>query len=213
MKSGKFWALALVCIMLAGCGIILVPSKDEWYGKHYYIMQDYEWKSYKALSSAGQLEFQKLFWEARSPGSKKEFDQRVEYCMQNFKKENSRQPFNVDRAHVYLLNGRPEQIEYSQNDQWASHLQPGAGVFESVNDRTNEDVAASTAEVWTYRFDRFLIQYVFVFRPPNTWKMNQAVFAGNRYVGALELQNKEDFYGPVDEDNYKAKLEELKKIK
>ncbi len=43
--------------------------------------------------------------------------------------------------------------------------------------------------------------------------MNQAVFAGNRYVGALELQNKEDFYGPVDEDNYKAKLEELKKIK
>lgn len=213
MRSGKFWALALVCIMLVGCGISLVPSKDEWYGKHYYIMQDYEWKIYKSLSAAGQLEFQKLFWEARSPGSKKEFDQRVEYCMQTFKRENSKQPFNVDRAHIYLLNGRPDQIEYSQNDTWANHNQSGAANFMSVNDRTNEDVSANTAEVWTYQYDKFLIQYVFVFQSPSTWKMNQAVFSGNRYVGAFELQNKEDFYGPANEDDYKAKLEELKKIK
>ncbi len=214
MRSGKFWALALVCIMLVGCGISLVPSKDVWYSQHYYIMQDYEWKIYKSLSAAGQLEFQKLFWEARSPGSKKEFDQRVEYCTQTFKRENSKHPYNVDRAHVYLLNGRPDQIEYSQNDAWANQV--GSGVptkFTSVNDRTNEDVSANNAEVWTYRYDKFLIQYVFVFQSPSTWKMNQAVFSGNRYVGAFELQNKEDFFGPVNEDKYKAKLEEFKKIK
>ena len=213
MKNAKFWALALVCIMLVGCGISLVPSKDEWYGKHYYIMQSYEWKAYKSLSAAGQLEFQKLFWEARPPESKKEFDQRVEFCMQTFKRENSKQPFNVDRAHVYLLNGRPDQIEYSQNDAWANKIGSGVANFMSTNDRTNEDVSANTAEVWTYRYDKFLIQYVFVFQSPSTWKMNQAVFSGNRYVGAFELQNKEDFFGPTNEDEYKAKLEDLKKIK
>jgi len=211
MRSGKFWALALVCIMLVGCGISLIPSKDEWYGKHYYIMQDYEWKIYKSLSAAGKLEFQKLFWEARSPQSKKEFDQRVGYCMQTYKRENSKQPFNVDRAHIYLLNGRPDQIEYSQNDSWATTT--GAANFMGVNDRTNEDVSANTAEIWTYRYDKFLIQYVFVFQSPSTWKMNQAVFSGNRYVGAFELQNKEDFFGPTNEAAYEAKLEEIKKIK
>jgi len=214
MKSGKLAALILLCLMLAGCGISLVPSKDEWYGKHYYIMQEYEWKTYKALSKAGQIEFQKLFWEARSPMTKEEFDKRVEFCMQTYKRENSKQPFNVDRAHIYLLNGKPAQLEYSQNDQWATKVQTsGAANFMGVNDRTNEDVSANTAEVWTYPFGNNLVQYVFVFQSPSTWKLNQAAFAGNRYLGALELQNKELFYSPLDEAAYKAKLEELKKLK
>ncbi len=213
MRRGKYAALTMLCSMFIGCGISLVPSKDQWYSKHYYVMQDYEWKAYKGLSSAGRLEFQKLFWEARSPASKQEFDRRVEYCTQNFKRENSKQPYNVDRAHVFLLNGKPNQIEYGQNDAWVQHNPSGVPIFTGVNDRTNEDVSANTAEVWTYSYDKFLIQYVFVFQPPSSWKMNQAVFSGNRYVGAFELQNKEDFYGPVNEDEYKAKLEDLKKIK
>jgi len=42
MKLQKIVPLGLVVIILAGCGINLMPSKDDWYAKHYYIMQDFE---------------------------------------------------------------------------------------------------------------------------------------------------------------------------
>jgi len=219
MNFRKATVLGLLALLLAGCGVSLVPSKDDWYAKHYYIMQDFEWKLYKSLSPAAKLEFQKMFWEVRTPYAKQQFDQRVEYCLNAYKKENSRQPFNVDRAHVYLLNGKPEQIEYKQNDAWVMTGAPGGGGAAGVSDRSGEDVAANMSEVWTYRFSQFLVTYIFTFRQPNEWKLNQTAIAQvaqtgqNRYMGALELQNKNEVYGIDNMDAYKQKLESLKNIK
>jgi GWxTD domain-containing protein len=218
MKASKIAALVLAGSMLAACGINLIPSHDDWYAMHYYVMQDYEWQTYKQLWPAARLDFQKLFWTVRSPYAKDEFDKRVEFCMKTYKRENARQPFNVDKAHIYLLNGPPIQISFQQNTNWgmqsATPTAASGGTFSTgVTDRTNEDVAANTAEVWTYPAGDRLVNYVFQFRSPNGWNLQQSAVDEGKYRGALELFNKNGFFAVVDVAGYKQKLEALKAMK
>jgi len=179
-------------------------------------MQDFERTAYKKLSATAKLEFQPLFWEARAPISKQEFDKRMRYIADNYKKENSRQPWNTDRARVYLLNGSPAEVDFRQNDSWSIQnvgQQSGIGQVIGTRDRSGEDVGGNYAEIWTYPFGRYRIYYVFTFSRPNSWVINATAFEGNRYVGQLELQNKLETYGIVDENQYKQKLEALKAFK
>jgi GWxTD domain-containing protein len=215
MNFRKAAGLVFIILLAAGCGIQLSPSKDPWFAQHYYIMQDFERAAYKSLSPAAKLEFQKLFWEVRTPISKQEFDKRMGYIADNFKKENSRQPWNTDRARVYLLNGKPAQVEYKQNDAWTMGIkeQAGGGGAAGIDDRTGEDVSANQAEEWTFRYKSFLVKYVFQFSRPNSYIMRQGGnIEGNRYLGELEIQNKLQTYGIVDEKQYREKLEALKAI-
>jgi len=41
----------------------------------------------------------------------------------------------------------------------------------------------------------------------------QGAFSGNRYLGELEIQSREQTYGIIDIDLYTKELENLKKIK
>jgi GWxTD domain-containing protein len=205
--------LLFLLLSLISCGIGLMPSKDAWYAQHYFIMQDFEREAYKGLSPAAKLEFQNLFWEARSAESKKEFDKRIAFIAKAFKKENARQPWNTDKGRIYLLNGDPNQIDYRQNTDWAMRVREGAGISGSTDDRTGEDIQANTAEVWIYRYDKYIVNYVFTFKSPNQWHLDQTSFSGNRYYGALETQSREITYGLGDIDQYKKKLENLKSIK
>jgi GWxTD domain-containing protein len=189
-----------------------MPTHDEWYTKHYYIMQDFERQNYKKLSANARLEFQKAFWEARDPKSRKIFDERMDFVMKSFKRDNSRQPWNCDRARIYLLNGPPNSVEKAPNDAWGMQHGLGGGVA-GVNPRTDEDISADTLEVWTYRYDKYLVQYGFIFKAPNEWRMSPTEFAGNRYLGALETWSKENTYPIRNERDYNQKLEELKSIK
>jgi GWxTD domain-containing protein len=218
MKVSKIAALVLAGAMLVSCGINLIPSKDDWYAMHYYVMQDYEWQTYKQLTPAARLEFQKLFWTVRSPYAEDEFNKRVEYCMNVYKRENSRQPFNVDRAHIYVLNGPPSQVIFQHNDAWGvstgTPTSASAGQFSSSsNDRTNEDVSANTSEVWTYPAGERLVNYMFRFRAPNSWKLQQSATDEGRWRQTLELSNKNGFFAVTDEAAYKQKLEALKAMK
>jgi GWxTD domain-containing protein len=215
MNFRKSAVLGFLCFLLAACGLQMSPSKDPWYAQHYYIMQDFEQQAYKSLSSAAKLEFPKLFWEARVPQSKQEFDNRMAVINETFKKENSRQPWNTDRARVYLLNGKPDQVEYKQNDNWPMGIKEQAGGGAAgVDDRSGEDVSANQAEEWTFRYKGFLVKYIFRFSRPNSWLSRQASnIESNRYLGELELQNKLQTYGIVDEKQYREKLEALKAIK
>jgi hypothetical protein len=81
------------------------------------------------------------------------------------------------------------------------------------SDRSNEDISATTAEIWTYPYNNQFVQYAFSFKPPNEWRMDPAAFAGNRYIGALEALNKEQIYGVLNFDQYQRQIEELKKNK
>jgi len=214
----KIACLCFVVGLLASCGLQMSPSKDPWFAQHYYIMQDYETAAYKALAPAAKLEFQTLFWQVRAPASKQEFDKRMAFILETFKRENARQPWNTDRARVYLLNGNPAQIEYKQNDAWAMGS-GGAGAAgaptrgaQGVDDRGGEDVSANTSEEWTFRYQNFLVKYTFQFSRPNSWVMRQENIESNRYLGALELQNKQQLYGILDEKVYREKLEALKAI-
>jgi len=218
MKNTKIAALVVAGLMLASCGINLIPSKDDWYAKHYYVMQDYEWQTYKALGLTAKLEFQKMFWTVRSIYAKDEFDKRVEYCLKNYKKENSRQPFNVDRAHIYILNGPPSQVMFAPNDAWATTrgtpTSASGGQFSTgQSDRMNEDVSANSAEVWTYSVANRLVNYVFQFRTPNEWQLQQSSADEGRYRGQLEMSNKNGFFAVEDVAAYKQKLEALKAMK
>jgi len=216
MDFRKTAVLFCLILLAAGCGIQFSPSKDPWFAQHYYIMQDFERTAYKNLSPAAKLEFQQLFWEVRAPISKQEFDKRMRYIADNYKKENSLQPWNTDRARVYLLNGSPAEIDSRQNDSWAiQNVGQQSGIAQVVGgqDRSGEDIGGNWAEIWTYPFGRFMLNYVFTFSRPNTWKINTTVFQGNRYIGQFELKNKLETYGIVDEKQYKEKLETLKAIK
>jgi GWxTD domain-containing protein len=216
MNFRKTTGLVFIILLAAGCGLQLSPSKDPWFAQHYYIMQDFERAAYKNLSSAAKLEFQTLFWEVRTPISKQEFDKRMGYIADNFKKENFRQPWNTDRARVYLLNGPPAEIDSRQNDSWTIQNvgeQSGIAQVVGAQDRSGEDVGGNWAEIWTYPFGQFMLNYVFTFSRPNSWKINTTAFQGNRYIGQFELKNKLETYSIVDENAYKERLEALKAIK
>jgi GWxTD domain-containing protein len=191
----------------------MIPSKDVWYMQHYFIMQDFEREVYKDLTEAGRLEFQRLFWEARSPESKQEFQNRINFAEKAFKRENFKQPWNCDRARIFLLNGRPETVEYEQNDNRSMSLTTDRSQA-GITERDKENIEARTAEVWTYQYKQFLIKYVFNFSAPKKWRLATGSFAGNRYLGEFEEFNKMTTWGIINPGEYKEKLEGLeKKIK
>jgi GWxTD domain-containing protein len=185
-----------------------LPKKDTWYTQHYFLMQDYERKVYKGLSATGKLEFQKVYWESRSPAAKEEFDRRMAYIEPTFKNENSAQPWNTDRARIYLLNGRPADIVWSQDagNNAAVRFNQPSGNF-------GEDIDAKTHEVWTYPFEPQVVKYHFSSSPPNKWVQAQPAASEGRYIQGLELRSRTRTWGPTDEEAYKAKLNALKAIK
>lgn len=208
----KWIILFLALASAAACSMAMMPSKDPWYAQHYFVMQDYERNNYRSLTEAGKLEFQKLFWEARPVEAKKVFDSRMAFIEINFKRENFEQPWNTDRARVYLLNGKPAHVDQRQNDSWG--MQVPVGVPGGVTaERAGEDVGASTVEVWSYPFENQVVEYGFLFQPPNKWKQAQGGARESRYIGGLEVQNRIGVFGVADEDQYKQKLEALKAVK
>ncbi len=205
-----FWLVALF-VFLSACGVGMLPSRDSWYAKHYFIMQDFERETYKKLTAEGRLEFQKLFWEARHPVAKEQFEARIAYIERVYKTENHSQPWNTDRARVYLLNGPPAQIDYRQNTDWVTSAvsQPGKSGTQQVSDRSNEDIQANTAEVWVYPYDSHFVYYVFTFSPPNSWRLSPSTYQNNQYLQALENLNKDLTYGLKDVEAYRSRLEAL----
>src|SRR5512135_1667169 len=208
LGTSIFVAAALAA--LSSCGLNTMPTHDEWYTKHYYIMQDFERQAYRNLSPAARLEFQKVFWEARDPKSLKVFEERMAYVMKTYKRDNYKQPWNCDRGRIYLLNGPPNDVEVTQNNDWATSVRSGIGGVAGGGDRTNEDISANTAEVWVYRWDIYLVNYVFAFRPPNEWRY---VSGTGRYLGELEQWSKDNTFGILNPNDYQLKLEELKSLK
>jgi len=182
-----------------------IPKKDVWYTQHYIVMQDFERKLYRDLSTEGRKSFQDLFWAARTPEARGKFQARLEYVIKNFWKENSKQPWNTDRGRMYLLNGAPASIDYDQRVDLSSFAsQPGQGGSVASS---SEDVGANRAEVWIYPYDKYFIKYTFAFVQPSQWRITQTT--GSRYLGEFETFNKKVTFGIVDEASYKQGLDGL----
>lgn len=215
----KFVGITLVSVLallaLAAPATSGIPKKDTWYTQHYFIMQDFERKAYRALSVENRKLFQDLFWAGRTAEAKAKFQARLEYVIKNYWQENSKQPWNTDRARIYLLNGSPVSIDYDQNNSWSLTALPSSmtGASSTGTDRTNEDVAANRAEVWTYQFDRYLIKYGFVFVTPNSWKVAPSQATGTQYREQLEDYSRTQTFGVVDPVKYRQALDELLKLK
>ena len=214
MKNGKRYFIllslgtALVSLLpLTARGVSAIPKKDAWYTQHYIIMQDFERKAYRALSENGRKAFQELFWAARTTQARANYQTRMDYVMKNFWKENARQPWNIDRSRVYLLNGSPASIEVDQNVDWTTG---GGSQVAQATSRSNEDLGGNRAELWIYSFGQNLIRYIFVFAQPNQWKIAST---GNRYLGQLEDYNKNVVFGITDLEKYKQDLAGLDKKK
>ena len=188
-------ALLVSAVLLpAACGIRLEPSKDAWYSRHYIVMQNFEKDIYVKLSAEAKAQFQNRFWAFRSTAARGEFETRLSYVMTAFKRENSQQPWNTDRARIYLLNGSPVAIDYQENGY----------------DRINEDIGARMGEAWTYTYSKYLVTYLFTFRKPAEWRLLDRM-TGNQFRGELEARSREEDYGISDLEAYKAELEKLKK--
>jgi GWxTD domain-containing protein len=194
-------------LALAPRGFGAIPKKDTWYTQHYIIMQDFERKAYRKLSEEGRKAFRELFWASRTSDARAAFAARMEYVKKTFWQENKKQPWNNDRARIYLLNGNPVSIDVDQNNNWGSVGMPGD--LRQATDRSNEDVAANRAEIWTYNYDRYFIQYVFVYRQANQWKIMQVQGSGSRYLGDLENFNRTVTFGVVDPEQYQKDLDSL----
>lgn len=208
------WCVLLIgTLLLGGCGMNLIPSHDQWYMQHYIIMQDFERDAYKQLSPEEKPEFQSLFWEARSPEAKAEFAKRLEFVMKAFKRENSANPWNTDRARIYLLNGSPASIEYKQTDDWGVSMTRDPNQTGSVDDRSKENIQARTAEDWTYQYPKAIIHYIFRFSAPKRWELATASFSGNRYLGEFEIRSRTTTFAINDIETYKGKLGKLITIK
>ena len=212
MRHRKTIVLGLI-VLGAMAGVLNALPKDTWYTQHYFLMQDYERKAYKGLSANGRLEFQKVYWESRSPAVKEEFDRRMAYILPTFKNENSAQPWNTDGARISLLNGRPAGVEQRQNDFWTGQVTPPGAQANVNTDRTGEDIQGRTLEIWSYPFERQVVAYGFSFQPPNKWVQVQISASGGRYIQGLEKRSRVQTWGPSDEDAYKAKLAALKTVK
>ena len=201
-------ALLVPAVLLpVACGVRLSPPQDAWYTQHYIIMQNFERDIYAELSDDAKVQFQGRFWVFRSPAAKGEFETRLSYTMTAFKKENSQQPWNTDRARIYILNGSPASVDYRQNDSWAD------GVIQDSRfrrDASNEDIGARLEEVWTYTYGKYLVIYSFTFRKPAEWRLGERM-TGNQFRGELEARSREEDYGISDPEAYKAELEKLKK--
>lgn len=199
--------LVPAALLPAACGIRMAPSKDSWYAQHYIVMQDFEKDTYIKLSAEVKVQFQNRFWAFRAPAARGEFETRLSYVMTAFKKENSQQPWNTDRARIFLLNGSPVSIDYQESDKWAT------GVFADTQyqpDRTGEDIAAQWGEIWTYTFGKDLVSYVFTFRKPAEWRLLDRM-TGNQSRGGLEARSRTEDYGISNLEAYKTELMKLKK--
>jgi len=205
----------LALLGLAGaCGVNSMPTGDVWFTQHYIIMQDFERADYRGLNEEGKAAFHDLFWSYRTPQARAAFEARMQYVMDNYKRENSRQPWNTDRGRIYILNGEPASVEIDQNVNWAMAPVPGSTGMTGAagtDARDREDLGANRAELWTYPYKDNFIKYGFVFIPPNQWRMAQPPFAGNRYLGEFENYTKEVFFGVEDLDQYKEEIAALPK--
>jgi GWxTD domain-containing protein len=201
-------ALLVAAVLLpAACGIRLAPSKDTWYTQHYIVMQNFEKDLYVQLSAEAKVQFQNRFWAFRSPAARGEFETRLSYVMTAFKKENSQQPWNTDRARIFLLNGSPVSIDYQENEDWA-----GGAITDPRfrADRSDEDIGARLGEVWTYTYEKYLVSYMYTFRKPGEWRLLDRM-TGNQFRGELETRSREKDYGISDLEAYRAEIEKLKK--
>jgi len=204
----------LFMVHLVSCGISMIPIKDAWYTQHYIIMQDFERGAFRTLSDAGRLAFRDLFWKYRSPDAKAVFAARLDYVMKNYWKENSRQPWNTDRSRVFLLHGSPAAIDYDQNVSWAVSALPGGGGAAVTSDRSNEDLQANRAEIWTYQFDRYLVKYGFVFFVgSSSWRAAMPPAAGSQYRGEFEDYSRNVTFAITDIQRYKQEIAGLEKKK
>ena len=214
MNCDKKWIVIFILLCLSACSIKLLPSKDKWYAKHYIIMQGFEWKIYKELSSEGREQFQELFWKVRYLKARVIFTNRLDYVMKNFKKESSYQPWNTDRGRIYLLNGNPAEIRYIENTDlggydFSSFTDPKGG--RNV-DRSKEDIGGLMSEFWVYPYKSYIITYQFDFVQPKKLKLIPKL-SESLYLGELERHSRVVTYGIIDVEKYQEQLEELKKIK
>jgi GWxTD domain-containing protein len=218
MNFNKKWIGILLILCFSACSVSLMPSKDPWYAKHFYIMQDFEWDIYKELTPEGKAQFQELFWKVRDPKVRALFEQRLEYVTKVFKTESRHTPWNTDRGRVYLLNGNPAEVRYAENtDIGGITVVPtqgeGGGVLGGVNvDRSGEDIGARQAERWVYPFKSYRITYQFNFSQPNKWKFSPTI-GESSFREELELYCRQVVYGVIDMKKYREQLEMLEKKK
>jgi GWxTD domain-containing protein len=216
MDFNKKWIGILLILCFSACSVNLMPSKDPWYAKHYMIMQNFEWDTYKALSAEGKAQFQELFWKVRDPRARATFEHRLEFVTKNFKTESRYTPWNTDRGRIYLLNGNPAEIRYETNDDIGGiTIVPtggeGGGILGGVNrERSNESISARQAELWVYPYRSYRITYQFSFSQPRQWKLNPKM-SESSFREELELYCRQVVYGIIDVKKYREQLELLEK--
>lgn len=190
-------------VFFCNCGLKLIPTGDSWFAKHYIIMQDWERNLYKSLSREGRDHLRQLFWQYRSPKARELFENRLKVINIQFKKENYSQPWNTDRSRIFLLNGPPAHIDYTDSTRW---FVPGNYPL-----RQEEDIQSRMIEVWKYSYEGGVVEYYFMFYPPNEWRLDSTVYK-NPFLKEFERKNKEKYFGIVNKEKYEKELEKLKKL-
>ncbi len=186
-KLHYLWLIAAAQLVLSSCGINTMPSHDEWYTKHYYIMQDFERQTYKELSPAARLEFQTAFWEARDPKSKKVFDKRMTLRDEDVQ-EGQLQPAVELRPGPHLPSQwSAEQRRGQQNANWAMGASRSRRRHLHQRRRPHQRrYLRQHVRALDIPVDIYLVSYVFTFRSPNEWRYSSGTGTLPRRPGRVE---------------------------
>lgn len=203
------WAVLLSFAILVGCGVNLLPTKDEWFALHYFIMQDFEKTTYRDLTPEDRAKFQTMFWEARTSEARQEFQKRLEYVNKVHKNENPLQPWNTDRSRIYLLNGPPAYISEVKGFDTNDYRGGDPDKKYTVVSRSGEDITSMTAVVWQYQHKEQPVRYTFQHSSPREYKLQSI----GQFEKEFEQFNKDTLYRIVDKEKYAAGLQSLKKSK
>lgn len=205
----KTLAAFISLAFVAGCAVNMLPTKDEWFALHYFIMQDFEKTLYRDLTPEDREKFQAMFWEARTAEARQEFLKRLEYVNKVHKNENPLQPWNSDRSRVYLLNGPPAYISEVKGFDTNDYRGGNPNEKYTVVSRSGEDITSMTAVVWQYQHKDQPVRYTFAHATPREYKLQSI----GQYEKELEIYNKNTLYRIIDQAKYAAALQSLKKLK
>jgi len=201
----KKGAVLFILVCLTGCSANLFPTKDAWFALHYIVMPDSEKKIYAELAPEERPKFQQLFWAARTPEAKQEFERRLAFVNTMFKGENASQPWNTDRSRIYLLNGPPDFREEKRGFETNDFR----GEVPTEVNRSGEDIVSMSEESWRYRYKDQVVFFIFRHSSSREYKMKDL----GQYERDLMQWNKNTLYRILDVGKYQQDLNGLKKSK
>ena len=198
--SKKIASLVLLTFLISACSLYRLERKlpddiKAWYKIHVFLMESKvpiwldarfdkeisERRHFLTLSEDWQRAYMKYFWRIRTEGLKWAFEERMAAANQAFRE--GRPGWQTDRGKIFIKFGVPQFAQsYMERSGYA-----------------DRDIDGYAVLVWGYYFGSNIVQYVFRFVSPNSWR---ADFSNRLATMGAQMEHHRWFvetWGPTQE--------------